>query len=190
LQNIQTISDKNIVTPEESPVNNLVDYIRSVPDFPKPGIDFKDITTLLQDGAAFRQSVETFVDRYRDARLDAIVAAEARGFIFGGALAYELDIGFIPVRKKGKLPAETISATYDLEYGTDTIEIHRDALKTGDRVVIFDDLLATGGTIGAVTELVNKLGAEIHEIAFLIELSFLNGREKLSEYPVYSVVQF
>lgn len=168
----------------------LAEHIRSVPDFPKPGIDFKDITTLLQNGPAFRESVDVFARRYRDADVTAVVAAEARGFIFGSALAYELGVGFVPVRKKGKLPYRTLSATYDLEYGSDTVEIHEDSLNADDRVVVFDDLLATGGTIGATTELVVKLGSQIHEIAFLIELTFLNGREKLEPHPVYSVIQF
>jgi len=171
-------------------LNDLKQSIRSIPDFPKPGIDFKDITTLLQHGPTFRQSIDVFVDRYRDAGITAVVAAEARGFIFGGALAYALGAGFVPVRKKGKLPYETLEATYDLEYGSDDIEIHRDGLTSADRVVVFDDLLATGGTIGAVTELVEQLGARIHEVAFLIELTFLDGRAKLGRYPVYSVIQY
>jgi adenine phosphoribosyltransferase len=171
-------------------VSDLKQSIRSVPDFPKPGIDFKDITTLLQDGPTFQESIDVFVERYRDKGITAIVAAEARGFIFGGALAYALGIGFIPVRKKGKLPYKTIEATYDLEYGSDTIELHEDSLTAADRVVIFDDLLATGGTIGAVTGLVEQLGAQIHEIAFLIELTFLEGRAKLDRYPIYSVIQY
>ena len=171
-------------------MSDLAEHIRSVPDFPKPGIDIKDITTLLRNGQAFRESVDVFARRYRDAGITAIVAAEARGFIFGGALAHELGVGFVPVRKKGKLPHTTLSATYDLEYGSDTVEIHEDALTAADCVVILDDLLATGGTIGAVTDLVVQLGSRIHEIAFLIELTFLNGREKLGPHPVYSVIQF
>jgi len=175
---------------KELTVSDLKQHIRSVADFPKPGIDFKDITTLLQNGPSFRESVDLFVDRYRDVGVTAVVAAEARGFIFGGALAYALGVGFVPVRKKGKLPYETLEATYDLEYGRDTIELHSDSLTENDRVVVFDDLLATGGTIGAVVQLVDQLGARIHEIAFLIELTFLNGRDKLGSYPVYSVVQY
>jgi len=175
---------------KDRPVSDLKQSIRCVPDFPKPGIDFKDITTLLQDGATFRESIDVFVERYRDKGITAIVAAEARGFIFGGALAYALGTGFIPVRKKGKLPYKTLEATYDLEYGSDTIELHEDSLTADDRVVIFDDLLATGGTIGAVTGLVEQLGAQIHEIAFLIELTFLEGRAKLDRHPIYSVIRY
>jgi len=170
-------------------LQELANLIRSVPDFPKKGIDFKDITTLLQDRGAFKRVVEHFADRYAEKTVDAVVAAEARGFILGGALAYKLDAGFIPVRKKGKLPYKTYEVTYDLEYGTETIAIHQDALKSGEKVVVLDDLLATGGTIGAVLELVTRLGANVLEVAFLIELTFLKGRERLKSYPVYSAIE-
>jgi len=170
---------------------NLKAKIRSIPDFPKPGILFRDITTLLKDKEAFRQAVDIFCQRYKGEGIDAIVAVESRGFILGGAVAYGIGAGFVPVRKKGKLPAETYIAEYELEYGTDALEIHKDALKPGDRVVILDDLLATGGTASAVIELVEeKLGGVVHEVAFLIELTDLNGREKLGGKNVFTVIKF
>ncbi|HIJ66258.1 MAG TPA: adenine phosphoribosyltransferase [Candidatus Hydrogenedentes bacterium] len=169
---------------------DLAALIRNVPDFPKPGIQFKDITTLLQNGPAFQYVIDGWKARYADKRTNAIVGAEARGFIFGAALAYAMGLPFIPVRKKGKLPAETISEDFELEYGTDTVEIHVDALEQGARVVIIDDLLATGGTVAAITRLMERLGAEIVEIAFVIELPPLKGREKLAGYPVHSLVEF
>ena len=161
-----------------------------MPDFPKPGIQFKDITTLLQNGPAFQYVIDGWKARYADKRVDAIVGAEARGFIFGAALAYAMGLPFIPVRKKGKLPAETISENFELEYGADTVEIHVDALGKGNRVVIIDDLLATGGTVAAITRLLERLGADIVEIAFVIELPPLKGRQKLAGYPVHSLVEF
>jgi len=169
---------------------DLAAIIRNVPDFPKPGIQFKDITTLVGNGAAFREIIEGWKARYADQRITAIVGADARGFIFGAALAYALGIGFVPVRKKGKLPAATLAEDFDLEYGKDTIEIHLDALKPGDRVVLVDDLLATGGTMAAMAGLVKKLGAEIVEVAFVVELPDLKGREKLAGLPVHVLVQF
>jgi len=172
-----------------SGIQELAGMIRSIPDFPKKGIDFKDITTLLQDGPAFKQVVDHFAERYADKAVDAVVAVEARGFIFGGALACRLDAGFIPVRKKGKLPYKTYEATYDLEYGTETIAVHQDALKPGQNVVVLDDLLATGGTIKAVLDLMNRFGANVVEVAFLIELTFLKGRDRLESYPVYSAIE-
>jgi adenine phosphoribosyltransferase len=168
----------------------LADFIRNIPDFPKPGIQFKDITPLLQDGDAFRQAVQVFADHYADRSFDAIVAVEARGFIFGAALAYVLGVGMVPIRKPSKLPADTYAAEYELEYGTNTLEIHRDALKPGMRVLLLDDLLATGGTIAASCSLIEKLGATVEEVAFLIELTFLNGRDQLQKYPVFSVIQY
>jgi adenine phosphoribosyltransferase len=181
------VSDKQN---EGSPaLQELAGLIRSIPDFPKKGIDFKDITTLLQNSDALRQVVDHLADRYADKSVDAVVAAEARGFIFGGALACRLGAAFIPVRKKGKLPYKTYEVTYDLEYGTETIAIHQDALNPGDKVVVLDDLLATGGTIGAVLELMERLGAEVLEVAFLIELTFLKGRGQLKSYPVYSAIK-
>jgi adenine phosphoribosyltransferase len=169
---------------------DLATLIRNVPDFPKPGIQFKDITTLLQHGEAFRFIIDGWKRRYADKRLDAIAAAEARGFIFGAALAYAMELPFVPVRKKGKLPAKTLSVTYQLEYGTDSLEIHADALDKGDRVVIIDDLLATGGTMAGIVELVHRLGAEIVEVAFVVELPTLRGREKLPGLPVHTLVEF
>ena len=170
--------------------SDLTKYIRDIPDFPKKGIIFKDITTLLSDKPAFKQAIDVFVERYKDKQIDKIVAADARGFIFGGALAYKLNAGFIPVRKKGKLPYKTMSADYELEYGKDTLYIHEDAVLKGERVLLVDDLLATGGTAGAMLELVKGLGAEIIEFAFLIELSFLKGREKIKDCPVFSQIVY
>ena len=168
----------------------LQEKIRDVPDFPKKGIIFKDITTLLKDAAAFKYVVDTLAEKYRDGRMDVVVAMEARGFIFAAPLAYRLGIGFIPARKPGKLPARTVSAQYSLEYGTDTIEMHQDAIIPGQRVLIVDDLLATGGTARATAELVEKLGGKVVSVAFVIELTFLNGRERLANYPVFSLVQY
>ena len=165
---------------------SLKDYIRNIPDFPKPGILFRDITTLLKDKKAFKKAVEALAKKYKHKKIDVIIAVEARGFILGGAIAEKLGAGFVPVRKKGKLPWKTNSVTYDLEYGTDTLEMHHDAIKPGDKVLIVDDLLATGGTVKAVTDLVKQLQGKIMGIAFLIELTDLKGRAKLKGYPVYS----
>ena len=164
--------------------------IRNIPDFPKPGIQFKDITTLLQNGPAFKSIIDGWKAKFSDKGLTAIVGADARGFIFGGALAYAMGLPFVLVRKKGKLPGETISESFELEYGTDTLEMHVDSLSSCDKVVIIDDLLATGGTVEAITKMVERLGAEIVEIAFVIELPPLKGREKLTRYPVSSLVEF
>jgi adenine phosphoribosyltransferase len=169
---------------------NLREKIRDIPDFPKKGIIFKDITTLLNDPVAFSKAIDLLGDRYTEKKIDAVVGIEARGFIIGSALAYKLGAGFIPIRKPGKLPYKTHSMTYELEYGTDQLEIHQDAIKPGQRVLIVDDLLATGGTIKAAADLVAKLNAEILEIAFLIELTFLKGRDKLNKYNIYSLIQF
>ena len=169
---------------------DLAALIRNVPDFPKPGIQFKDITTLLKSPAAFRYIIDGWKARYAGKGVTAIVGADARGFIFGAALAYAMDLPFIPVRKKGKLPAETISEDFELEYGTDSVEIHVDALRPGDRVVLVDDLLATGGTMAAIAALVRKLGAEIVEVAFVVELPDLKGRDKLPGLPVHVLVEF
>ena len=171
-------------------MEDLKKYIRDVPDFPKKGIIFKDITTLLKQGEIFKEVIDTFAERYKSSNLDSIVSVEARGFIMGSALAYKLGTGIIPVRKKGKLPYKTERITYDLEYGTDTLEIHKDAINSGDRVLIIDDLLATGGTISAAAQLVEKQDGKIVEIAFLIELAFLNGRDKLKKYDVFSLIQY
>ncbi|MDD4910082.1 MAG: adenine phosphoribosyltransferase [Candidatus Omnitrophica bacterium] len=169
---------------------DLADHVRSIPDFPKKGILFRDITTVLQDAAAFKQAVEMITCEYADKKIDKIVAVEARGFILGGAIAHCLNAGFVPVRKKGKLPWKTQSVTYELEYGTDTLEIHEDAIKAGERILIVDDLLATGGTVAAVTNLVNQFKGKIIGIAFLIELVDLKGRDKLKGYPIHSLIEF
>jgi adenine phosphoribosyltransferase len=169
---------------------NLADTIRSIPDFPKPGILFRDITTLIADKKAFKEAVNLIAAKFKNKKIDTVVAVEARGFIFGGAIAHKIGAGFVPVRKKGKLPWRTKGITYALEYGTDTLEIHEDALKAGERVLIVDDLLATGGTVKAVAELVEQQKAKILGIAFVIDLVDLKGREKLQKYPVYSLVQF
>lgn len=169
---------------------DLASVIRNIPDFPKPGIQFKDITTLLLNPEAFQQAIETFKNRYDTYSLDAIVGVEARGFIFGGALAYVMGLPFIPARKPGKLPGETIRESFALEYGTDAVEIHRDAIQPGQRILILDDLLATGGTVAAVQRLVRQLGGETVEAAFVIELPLLKGREVLSPLPVFSLVEF
>jgi adenine phosphoribosyltransferase len=164
----------------------LNQYIRDVQDFPKEGIIFKDITPLLANPKAVRECMALLLNNLRDRKIDKVVGVESRGFFFATLLAYELNAGFVPVRKPKKLPFETISASYALEYGTDTLEVHTDAIKPGDRVLIHDDVLATGGTAAAVCELVEKLGGEIVQCNFLMELSFLNGREKLGGREVYS----
>ncbi|MEN8154995.1 MAG: adenine phosphoribosyltransferase [Acidobacteriota bacterium] len=165
-------------------------YIRDIPDFPKKGIIFKDITTLLMDKDAIKSCIDQMAEKYRGEKIDKIIGVEARGFIFGGALSYIMDCGFVPIRKKGKLPYKTISEDYSLEYGTNTIEIHRDSIKEGERVIIVDDLLATGGTAEASVKLVKKLNADIVALEFLIELEFLNGREKLKEVNVNSLIKY
>ncbi len=169
---------------------DLSAVIRSVPDFPKKGIVFRDITTLLKDKVAFRRYIDICYDRYKDQRIDKVVGVESRGFIGGGALAYRLGAGFVPVRKPGKLPAEKIRQEYQLEYGTDAVELHRDAIAPGERVLLIDDLLATGGTIGAVCALVEELGAKIVGLTFLVELSFLQPRKRLSRYEIFSLVSY
>lgn len=163
-----------------------------MPDFPKPGIQFKDVTTLLKSGPAFRQIIDGWRIRYEGLSVDAIVGAEARGFIFGAALAYAMEKPFVPVRKPGKLPADVLTEEFCLEYGTDTLQIHRDALSEGDRVVLVDDLLATGGTMCAIVNLVRRLGAQIVEAAFVIDLPLLNGRQKLEAMglSVHSLIEF
>ncbi|MCC5849301.1 MAG: adenine phosphoribosyltransferase [Verrucomicrobia bacterium] len=166
----------------------LQQSIRDIPDFPKPGIVFKDITPFLRDPFAFGVFIDLLVEQYREARLDVIVAIDARGFLFGGALARALNIGLVPVRKKGKLPWSCISEEYDLEYGSAIVEMHADALKPGERVLILDDLLATGGTVAATLKLCRQLGAEPVACAFLIELSFLQGREKLGDIPIFAPI--
>lgn len=169
---------------------DLKSIIRDIPDFPKPGIIFKDITPLLKNGDAFHQAVDVMADHLKGLQLDLIVGVESRGFIFCPVLAYKLNVGFIPVRKKGKLPYKTESEAYSLEYGEAVVEMHQDAVEPGMRVAVVDDLLATGGTAAATARLVEKLGGEVLAINFLIELSFLKGREKLSKYAVSSVISY
>ena len=164
--------------------------IREVPDFPKPGILFYDITTLLKDREAFRESIDLLTQPYVDQKIDVVVGMESRGFIFSAPMAYQLGAGFVPVRKLGKLPAETASVEYALEYGTNTLEIHRDAITAGQRVLIVDDLLATGGTVSGTIDLVRRLGGEVVALAFLVELKFLKGRDRLRGYEVHSIVQY
>ncbi|HZK67772.1 MAG TPA: adenine phosphoribosyltransferase [Chloroflexota bacterium] len=168
----------------------LEEKIRDVPDFPIKGVLFKDITTLLQDPEAYKYSIDMMVERYRGQRIDVVVGMESRGFIFAAPLAYLLNAGLVPVRKLGKLPWETERVNYSLEYGTNTLEVHKDAIKPGQKVLIVDDLLATGGTIGATIDLVEKLGGTVVGIAFLIELTFLHGRDKLTGYDVFTQIQY
>jgi adenine phosphoribosyltransferase len=170
--------------------NSLKSLIREVPDFPKKGILFYDITTLLKDKTGFAQLIDALAEHYMEKKIDLVVGIEARGFIFGPALAYRLGAGFVPVRKPKKLPAETAKVTYDLEYGTDTLEIHKDAVKKGQRVVIVDDLLATGGTAKACMDLVQSLGGEVAGLGFAVELTFLNGRQRLAPADVTSLLQY
>ena len=171
-------------------MNDLKNIIRDVPDFPKKGIIFKDITTLLQDAKSYQRMVDLLAHRYIGQHIDKVVGVEARGFIIGSALAYKLGAGIVLVRKPGKLPSETFSKTYDLEYGTDTLEIHKDAIISGERILIADDLLATGGTMSAVVDMVQSMGAEIIECCFMAELDFLNGRQKLPAGKVFSLLTF
>jgi len=171
-------------------ITKLRDLIRDVQDFPKPGIVFKDITPLLGDPAGLSLAVEYLTQPFRHMPIDTVVGAESRGFIFGTAVARNLSAGFVPVRKPGHLPAEVISEDYELEYGTDRLEIHRDAIKPGDQVLLIDDLLATGGTMAACSRLVTALGGEIAGIAVLIELAFLRGRDQLRDYPVHSILTY
>ncbi len=171
-------------------MENLKRLIREVPDFPKPGILFYDITTLLKDGAGFKAVIDCLKDHYGQSRVDQVLGVEARGFIFAPALAYALGAGFIPVRKPKKLPAQTVREQYQLEYGTDSIEIHEDAIQPGQNVLVVDDLLATGGTAAATARLVEKLGGKVAGLGFVIELSFLKGRSKLAGYDVFSLLQY
>ena len=171
-------------------MQHFKELIRNVQDFPKKGILFYDITTLLKDGKAFAEVMKMLADRYRDRQVDLVVGIESRGFIFGSALALQLKAGFVPVRKAKKLPAKTCSVTYELEYGQDSLEIHEDAIQKGQRVLVVDDLLATGGTAAAVLELVRQLGGEVVGVAFLVELEFLHGRKKLPGYDVYAMLKY
>ncbi|TMB49883.1 MAG: adenine phosphoribosyltransferase [Chloroflexi bacterium] len=173
-----------------SSADDLRAKIREVPDFPKPGILFYDITTLLKDPDAFRQVIDRMADQVKDSSVDLVVGMESRGFIFSAPLAYQLHAGFVPVRKLGKLPAETIEVEYDLEYGTATLEIHKDAIQPGQRVLIVDDLLATGGTVQGTIELVQRLGGEIAGLSFMVELTGLNGREKLGDFQIHTLLTY
>jgi len=168
----------------------LEQFIRNVPDFPKKGIGFKDITTLIKNGPVFQQAINQLAEKFENPAIDRIVGVESRGFIFASALAYKWGLGIVPVRKPGKLPAQHIREEYALEYGTDAVEIHEDAIEKGQKVLIIDDLLATGGTVAATIKLVKRLGGEIVGIGFLIELDFLNGRKKLMPYPVHSLIHY
>ena len=169
---------------------DLKKHIRTIPHWPIKGVMFRDITTLLQSPEAFRQSCDELYNRYKNKKIDVVVGIESRGFIFGAVLAYKLGVSFVPIRKKGKLPHKTVSHTYQKEYGPDTIEIHEDAIKKGDRVLIIDDLIATGGTVAAAIKLVEKLGGVVEELAFIIELPELRGREKIKGYKVFTMVEF
>ena len=179
---------------DDSSYQKTCDYIRSkvrsIPDWPIQGVVFRDITTLLQDPPAFRKICSIFHTRYANEKIDKIVAIDARGFLFGAVLAYTLEIGLIPIRKKGKLPYKTIGESYTLEYGEETVEIHSDAIQKGERVVIIDDLIATGGTISAAANLVEKLGGDICECAFVVELPDLKGRKQLGHRKVFSIIEF
>ena len=169
---------------------NFKDYIRVIPDFPQPGIRFKDITTLLKDGAAYRAAIESMKELVKEKEIDLIAGPEARGFVVGAPLALALGVGFVPIRKSGKLPGETVEAAYDLEYGKDRLAVHRDSIQPGQKVLIADDLLATGGTISTTIGLIHQLGGDIVGAAFLIELGYLNGRDKLNGIDVVSLVTY
>ncbi|MCW5958846.1 MAG: adenine phosphoribosyltransferase [Pyrinomonadaceae bacterium] len=171
-------------------MDQLKKIIREVPDFPKPGINFYDITTLLQDSDGFKQTIDALVDAVKDEKIDTVIGIESRGFIFGTPVAYQLGAGFVPVRKPNKLPWEKVAVSYDLEYGQDTVEMHKDAVGDGHRVLIVDDLLATGGTARAVADLVEKVGGTIAKMLFVVELNFLNGRERLNGYEVESLIRY
>jgi adenine phosphoribosyltransferase len=171
-------------------IADLRGKIRDIKDFPTEGILFKDITTLLKDGPAFRLVVDTLAERYQPERVDVVVGVESRGFILGGALAHQLRAGFVPVRKPGKLPGKTIKVEYELEYGRDALAVHEDAIKPGQRVLAVDDLLATGGTMGATLRLIRLLGGQVVGVAFMIELAFLHGRDKLKEPALHSLIVY
>lgn len=171
-------------------MKKLEDYVRSIPDFPEPGIIFRDVTSVLQEADGLQLSIDGIMDKLKGVDFDVVVGPESRGFIFGVPVAYNMKKGFVPVRKKGKLPCETISMEYDLEYGSAVIEMHKDSIKPGQKVVIIDDLIATGGTIEAITKLVEQLGGEVVKIVFLMELAGLDGRRKLAKYDVDSVIRY
>ncbi|HUH50618.1 MAG TPA: adenine phosphoribosyltransferase [Flavobacterium sp.] len=169
---------------------NIESYIRDIKDFPKQGIVFKDITPLLNNAEARKVVLKKFIDNLPNQKIDKVIGIESRGFFFGMLLAQKLNVGFVPVRKKGKLPFETVSATYDLEYGTDSVEMHTDAILKGENILIHDDVLATGGTMKAVTQMIEQLGGNIVQINFLMELDFLKGREKIKDYQVYTILNY
>ena len=171
-------------------MKKLEDYVRSIPDFPEPGIIFRDVTSVLQEADGLQLSINGIMDKLKDVDFDVVVGPESRGFIFGVPVAYSMKKAFVPVRKKGKLPCETISMEYDLEYGSAVIEMHKDSIKPGQKVVIIDDLIATGGTIEAITKLVEQLGGEVVKIVFFMELAGLDGRKKLAKYDVESVIRY
>lgn len=171
-------------------MDEIKSAVRAIPDFPKPGILFYDITTILQDPKHFKTVIDALIERYRPMGISKILAMESRGFIFGAPLAAAIGAGFVPLRKPGKLPYKTVSEDFDLEYGKDSLEMHEDAVEKGERVLLLDDLLATGGTAEASIRLARKLGADVVEAGFVIELSFLNGRRRLGDVPVYSMIQF
>ena len=171
-------------------MKKLEEYVRSIPDFPEPGVIFRDVTSILQDADGLNLAIDSMQSYLKDMDLDVIVGLESRGFMFGVPLAYNLHKAFVPVRKKGKLPCETISQTYDLEYGSEAIEIHKDAIRPGQKVAVVDDLIATGGTVEAAVKLIERLGGEVVKIVFLMELEGLNGREKLEGYNVDSVIRY
>ena len=171
-------------------MKEIKDYIRSIPDFPEPGIIFRDVTTILQDADGLRLAIDGIADKLKDVEYDVVVGPESRGFIFGVPVAYAQHKAFVPVRKKGKLPCETVSMEYDLEYGSAVIEMHKDSIKPGQKVVIVDDLIATGGTIEAIIKLIEQLGGEVVKICFVMELAGLKGREKLSGYPVDTLITY
>mgnify|MGYP000731984838 FL=1 len=171
-------------------MKKLEDYVRSIPDFPEPGIIFRDVTSVLQEADGLQLSINGIMDKLKDVDFDVVVGPESRGFIFGVPVAYSMKKAFVPVRKKGKLPCETVSMEYDLEYGSAVIEMHKDSIKPGQKVVIIDDLIATGGTIEAITKLVEQLGGEGVKIVFLMELAGLDGRKKLAKYDVESVIRY
>ena len=171
-------------------MKKIEDYVRSIPDFPEPGIIFRDVTSILQDADGLKLAIDSMQECLKDTEVDVIVGTESRGFMFGVPIAYNLHKPFVPVRKKGKLPCETVSRSYDLEYGSATIEMHRDSIKPGQKVAVIDDLIATGGTVEAAVKLIEELGGEVFKIVFLMELAGLKGREKLAGYDVASVIRY
>ena len=171
-------------------MKKIEDYVRSIPDFPEPGIIFRDVTSILQDADGLKLAIDSMQECLKDTEVDVIVGTESRGFMFGVPIAYNLHKPFVPVRKKGKLPCETVSRSYDLEYGSATIELHRDSIKPGQKVAVIDDLIATGGTVEAAVKLIEELGGEVVKIVFLMELAGLKGREKLAGYDVASVIRY